>query len=105
MSLPTSYETRVAPGVRIAFEADRLLYQVKSAAHEKLIIQNPQLGRMMMVDGVVQFSSADQFIYHEMLSHVPLLTHGRVERVLILGGEGELAEEVLKYRSVRRVLH
>jgi spermidine synthase len=105
MSLPTSFDVPVASGVRVAFETDRLLYQVKSTAHEKLIIQNPQFGRMMMVDGVVQVSSADEFIYHEMLSHVPLLAHGRVERVLVLGGAGGgLAKEVLKHRNVRRVL-
>jgi spermidine synthase len=105
MSLPTSFETRVAPGVRVAFAAERVLYQVKSAAHEKLVIQNPQFGRMMMIDGIVQLNSADQFIHQEMLSHVPLLTHGRVERVLILGGGGSaLAEEVLKHGGVRRVL-
>jgi spermidine synthase len=82
-----------------------VLYQAKSAAHEKLLIENPQFGRMMMIDGIVQLSSADEFIYHEMLSHVPLLAHGGVERVLIIGGgDCGLAEEVLKHRGVRSVL-
>jgi spermidine synthase len=105
MSIPASFDERVAPGVRVAFDADRVLYQAKSAAHEKIVIENAQFGRVMMIDGIVQLSSADEFIYHEMMSHVPLLAHGRVERVLIVGGgDCGLAEEVLKHHSVRSVI-
>jgi spermidine synthase len=60
---------------------------------------------MLMVDGVLRTSSADEFIYHEMMSHVPLLAHGRAERVLIVGGaDFGLAEEVLKHRGVRSLV-
>lgn len=105
MSMHASFDERVAPGVRVAFEVTRVLGQARSAACEKLVVENPQFGRMMMIDGVVQLSSADEFIYHEMMSHVPLLAHGGVERVLIVGGgDCGLAEEVLKHQSVRRVL-
>ena len=107
MTLPVegSFTQRVAPGVRITFEAERLRYQVRSSAHEKLVIDNAHFGRMMMIDGIVQLSSADAFIYHEMMSHVPLLSQGRVERVLILGGgDCGLAAELLKHRSVRMVV-
>jgi spermidine synthase len=99
------FTENVAPGVRVTFEAERLRYQVKSSAHEKVVIDNPHFGRMMMIDGVVQLSSADAFIYHEMMSHVPLLAHGRVERILIVGGgDGALAAEVLKHQSVQKVV-
>jgi spermidine synthase len=90
--------------VQVTFEAERLRYQVRSSAHEKLVIDNAHFGRMMMIDGIV-LSSADAFIYHEMLSHVPLLSHGRVERVLILGGgDCGLAAEILRHRSVRTLV-
>lgn len=99
------FKQMVAPGVHVTFEAERLLYQVKSTAHEKRIIDNAHFGRMMMIDGAVQFSSADAFIYHEMMSHVALLAHGDVERVLIVGGgDGGLAAEVLKHQIVRRLV-
>ncbi len=105
MSVPTRFDEQIAPGVRASFDADSVLYQARSAAHEKLVFDNPQFGRMMLMDGVVQLSSADEFIYHEMMSHVPVLAHGAVERVLIVGGgDCGLAEEVLKHRSVRRVV-
>jgi spermidine synthase len=105
MSTQRSFQENVAPGVHVTFEAERLLYQVKSAAHEKLVIENAQFGRMMMIDGTVHLSSADAFIYHEMMCHVPLLAHGQVERVLIVGGgSGGLAAEVLKHRGIRRLV-
>jgi spermidine synthase len=105
MSIPTCFDEHVARGVRVAFEASRVLYQAKSAAHEKVVVENPTFGRMMMIDGIVQLSSADEFIYHEMMSHVPLLAHGRVERVLIVGGgDCGLAAEVLEHHGVRSVV-
>jgi spermidine synthase len=105
MSTEGYFTEKVAPGVRVAFEAERLRYQVKSSAHEKVVIDNAHFGRMMMIDGVVQLSSADAFIYHEMMSHVPLLAHGHVERVLIIGGgDCGLAMEVLRHPGVRKVV-
>src|SRR5689334_15325158 len=102
MNAKRFFDEQVAPGVCVAFEADRLLHEIKSSQHQKLIIENPHFGRMMVVDGVVQLSSADEFIYHEMMSHVPVLGHGRAERVLIIGGgDCGLAEEILKHESVR----
>jgi spermidine synthase len=100
-----TFEQRVAPGVRVGYEAERVLHQVKSSAHEKLVMANAHFGRMMMIDGVVQLSAADEFIDREMMSHVPMLAHGAVERVLIVGGgDCGLAEEVLKHSGVRTLV-
>jgi spermidine synthase len=100
-----SFEQRVAPGVRVTFDADRFIEQVNNSDRETLVLDHVRFGRMMLIDGRVHSTSADEFILHEMMSHVPLLAHGRVERVLILGGaDGALAEEVLKHRGVRSVL-
>jgi len=98
-------EQRVAPGVRMIFEADRVVDRASSGSHETLVIDNAYFGRMMMIDDAVALSSADEFIYHEMMSHVPLLAHGQVERVLIVGGRDcGLAEEVLKHHGVRTLV-
>lgn len=73
--------------------------------HQRLrVFENPTFGRVMTLDGVVQVTEADNFIYHEMLTHVPILAHGAVARVLIVGGgDGGMAREVLKHRGVARV--
>ena len=70
--------------------------------HQRLIIfRNPDFGRMMMLDGITQTTEADEFIYHEMLAHVPILAHGAAKRVLIIGGgDGGMLREVLRHPGV-----
>jgi len=98
-------EQRVAPGVRVIFEADRVIDNVQNPDHEALVIDNAYFGRMMLIDDAVALSSADEFIYHEMMSHVPLLAHGQVASGLIVGGRDcGLAEEVLKHHGVRSLV-
>ncbi len=61
-------------------------------------------GRVLALDGIVQLSDRDEAAYSEMLAHPPILEHGAVKRVLIIGGgDGAVAEEVLKHRSVEAV--
>lgn len=99
------FDERAAPGVRVSYEAGRVLHHTRTGSQETLFMDNPQFGRMLMLDGVVQVTAADEFIYHEMMSHVPLLAHGSAEHVLIVGGgDCGLAEEVLKHRSVKRLI-
>ena len=59
----------------------------------------------MVLDGIVQTTEGDEFIYHEMLAHVPLFAHGSVRRVLIVGGgDGGMLREVLRHREVERAV-
>jgi spermidine synthase len=73
--------------------------------HQRLrVFENPTFGRIMTLDGVVQVTEADNFIYHEMMTHVPIFAHGAVRRVLIVGGgDGGMAREVLKHRDIEQV--
>ena len=58
-----------------------------------------------MLDGVVQITEADEFVYQEMMAHVPLLNHGAAERVLVIGGgDGGILRRVLQHRGVRRAV-
>ena len=59
----------------------------------------------MVLDGIVQTTEGDEFIYHEMLAHVPLVAHGAARRVLIVGGgDGGMLREVVRHRDVERVV-
>ncbi|MCL4144200.1 UNVERIFIED_CONTAM: hypothetical protein GTU68_039063 [Idotea baltica] len=73
--------------------------------HQRLrVFENAKFGRVLTLDGVVQTTTADEFIYHEMLAHVPILAHGAAKRVLIVGGgDGGMAREVLRHTSVDHV--
>ncbi|MEM7403662.1 MAG: polyamine aminopropyltransferase [Pseudomonadota bacterium] len=73
--------------------------------HQHLVIfRNPVFGRVMALDGIVQTTERDEFIYHEMLAHVPILAHGAAAEVLIVGGgDGGMLREVSKHAGVRAV--
>src|SRR3546814_448182 len=73
--------------------------------HQRLeLFENGSFGRVLTLDGVVQTTERDEFIYHEMLAHLPILAHGAAKKVLIIGGgDGGLLEEVLKHRSIEKV--
>lgn len=82
----------------------RLLYDSETAHQRLRLFENPRFGRVLTLDGVIQVTEADEFIYHEMLAHVPILAHGSARRVLIIGGgDGGMAREVLRHASVEHL--
>lgn len=85
-------------GVGQRLEVDEVLFEGKTEFQDIQILRNRKFGKIMTLDGVVQTTEGDEFVYHEMFAHVPLLAHGNVKRVLIIGGgDGGLLEEVLKH--------
>ncbi len=87
------------------FRVDELLYEDKTDHQHLVIFHNAAFGRVMALDGVIQTTEKDEFIYHEMLAHVPLIAHGRACRVLIIGGgDGATLREVTKHRHVEKIV-
>ncbi|MEM7742304.1 MAG: polyamine aminopropyltransferase [Pseudomonadota bacterium] len=83
---------------------DRVLYDSETDHQRLKVIENERFGRVLTLDGIVQTTEGDEFIYHEMLTHVPVLAHGAAERVLIIGGgDGGMAREVLRHASVKHL--
>jgi spermidine synthase len=94
------------PHWRCALQASTILFENKTEHQHLVVFDNPTFGRVMMLDGVVQLTTSDEFIYHEMMAHVPLFSLGdAARRVLIIGGgDGGVMREVLKHRHVERVV-
>ena len=91
-------------GLRMTFAATRVLRDKRTAHQHLVLFDSPRVGRMLMLDGATQLTGRDEFIYHEMMSHVPILAHGRARDVLIVGGgDCGIAEEGLKHKSVARL--
>jgi spermidine synthase len=100
-------EETLHPHWRCALMADRILYENRTEHQHLVIFDNETFGRVMMLDGVVQLTSKDEFIYHEMMAHAPLFSLGpdHAKRVLVIGGgDGGVMREVLKHKSVERVV-
>ena len=91
-----------ALGFRMTFKVEKVLYEMRTEHQHLVLFEQPFFGKMLMLDGATQITKKDEFIYQEMMSHVPLFAHGSARDVLIIGGgDCGIAEEVLKHRSVR----
>ncbi len=89
--------------VEIRYRVKTLLHEEKTRFQELLLVDSYEYGRMLLLDGVVQTSEKDEFVYHEMMVHVPMLAHVNPKNVLIIGGgDGGILREILKYRSVEK---
>ena len=87
------------------FRVKRELARVQSAFQDIVIFESFSHGRVMVLDGAIQITEADEFVYQEMLTHVPLLAHGAAETVLIIGaGDGGVLKRVLQHRGVKRAV-
>lgn len=87
-------------GQHVAVEGDMLVNRRSEFQHIQ-IFDTLALGRVMTLDGVVQISDRDESAYSEMLTHLPMIEHGDVARVMIVGGgDGAIAEECLKHPNV-----
>jgi len=87
------------------FRVKRVLANVKSLYQQIVVFESMSHGRVMLLDGVVQITERDEFVYQEMLAHVPLLAHGACETVLIIGaGDGGVLRRVLQHSTVQRAV-
>ena len=89
------------PHWRVKLKANKVLHEVKTEHQHLVIFTNETWGTVLMLDGVCQLTSSDEFVYHEMMAHVPLMALDKPKRVLVVGGgDGGVLREVLKHPSV-----
>ncbi len=87
------------------FRFVRQLARVKSAFQDIAVFETDSHGRVLTLDGVIQITERDEFVYQEMLTHVPLLAHGNAKNVLIIGaGDGGVLKHVLMHKGVERAV-
>ncbi len=83
------------------FEVDRWIYRGQTAFQKVEIFENEMVGRVLVLDGIIQSAEVDEFVYHEMLAHVPILAHGAVRKVLIIGGgDGSMLRHALMHPDI-----
>lgn len=88
--------------LRFSCRVTRTLHVEKTPFQHLAVLETPCFGRVLVLDGIVQTTVWDEFMYHEMIAHVPLNTHPRPEKVLIIGGgDGGTAREVVRHPKVK----
>jgi len=89
------------PGWGQRFAVTRMLAEITSPFQSIAVFETVSHGRVLALDGAIQITEADEFIYQEMLAHVPLVAHGAARRVLIIGaGDGGVLRRVLQHRTI-----
>ncbi|TYP59874.1 polyamine aminopropyltransferase [Thermosediminibacter litoriperuensis] len=84
--------------IKMSYRVKDVLHTEKTEYQNLAVFETEEFGRMLVLDDVVQLTMKDEFIYHEMMAHVPLVTHGNPERVLVIGGgDGGTLREILKH--------
>ena len=98
------FEERLHANWRQGIRVKEMLYREQTELQDLVIFESFDWGRVLALDGVVQTTTGDEFCYHEMIVHVPILAHGRTREVLIIGGgDGGCLREALRHKGVARV--
>jgi spermidine synthase len=89
----------------MTYQVKETLVTKKTDFQDLAIIDTYAFGRMLLLDGIVQTTIKDEFVYHEMISHIPLYTHPNPKKVLVVGGgDGGAIREILKHPSVEKAV-
>lgn len=90
--------------VKLSIRVDRQLFGAQSEFQRIDVLESREFGRILVADGDLMLTEKDEFIYHEMISHVPMAVHPNVERVLVIGGgDGGVVRELIKYDTIETI--
>lgn len=92
------------PNVNLSIRVDRQLYSGKSDFQRIDIFESPEFGRFLTLDGFMMLTEKDEFIYHEMITHIPMAVHPNVRDVLVIGaGDGGVIRELARYPYIEKI--
>ncbi|MCF8010418.1 MAG: polyamine aminopropyltransferase [Clostridiales bacterium] len=92
--------------LKISCKVKEVLYHRISDFQKVVVIDTVEFGRMLTLDDVIQTTEKEEFVYHELITHVGLVTHPEPCRVLVIGGgDGGSIREVIKHDKVQEVVH
>ncbi len=92
------------PNVKLSIRVDRQLYSGQSELQQIEVFESPEFGRFLVLDGYIMLTEKDEFIYHEMIAHVPMAVHPHVKKVLVIGaGDGGAVRELVRYPEIEQI--
>src|SRR5450830_1785556 len=98
----TEYQT---PAVGITCKTKKTFLTEKTEYKKIALIETKQFGRMLVLDGTVQTTIYDEYVYHEMITHIPLFTHANPKKALVIGGgDGGAMREIIKHPSIEKAV-
>ena len=90
--------------VKLPIRVDYQVFSAQSEIQRIDVLESKEFGKILVVDGDLMLTEKDEFIYHEMISHVPMAVHPQVEKILVIGGgDGGVVRELAKYDTVEQI--
>lgn len=90
--------------VRFSIKVDKMIYSAQSDFQRIDIFESNEFGRFLTLDGLMMVNEKDEFIYHDMITHIAMATNPNIKRVLIIGGgDGGTAREVARYKHIEQI--
>jgi spermidine synthase len=101
---PYIFRYEISPHTSVHLECKGVLHSSRSSFQKIEVVESLDFGRMLVLDGVINLTERDEFVYHEMLVHVPLFSHPEPSEILIVGGgDGGTAREVIKHEGISSI--
>lgn len=98
------YSEQHTKDVKLSIRIDKHLHSEQSEFQRIDIFQSPEFGKFLTLDGFMMLTEKDEFIYHEMITHVPMAVHPKAENVLVIGaGDGGVVRELTKYDCLKNI--
>ena len=98
------FSEKQTKNVKLSIRVDRQLYSGHSDFQRIDVFESPEFGRFLTLDGYMMLTEKDEFIYHEMITHIPMAVHPHVEKVLVIGaGDGGVVRELVRYPEIQRI--
>lgn len=90
--------------VKLSLRVNKQLYSKKSDYQHIDVLETPEFGRVLVLDGNIMLTERDEFIYDEMITHVPMAVHPNIKKVLVIGiGDGGVVRELTRYEQIVRI--
>ena len=98
------YTENHTDNVRLSFRIDRQLASVQSDFQRIDIFESVEFGRIMTLDGLLMLTEKDEYVYHEMITHIPMATNPGIRNVLVIGaGDGGTVRELCRYPTIEHI--
>ncbi len=98
------YSDNHTENVNFSLRINKQLYSVVSEFQRIDILKSVDFGKVLVADGDLMLTEKDEFIYHEMITHIPMAVHPNVKKILVIGGgDGGVVRELIKYNTVNTI--
>lgn len=98
------YTEQHTPNVRFSIKVTNTLYTAHSGIQQIDVFDSVEFGRFLTLDGLMMLTEKDEFIYHEMLVHVPMAVKNKAKKILVIGaGDGGTVRELAKYPGIEKI--